>query len=620
MDWKTEMADEETTTTPTTTETESRDGFDTLGLDPKLVSTLSELGYEEPTPIQREAIPALLTGRDLIGQAATGTGKTAAFALPILQRISQAGKERPMPSALILVPTRELAMQVAEAMHKYGQRLKLTTIAVYGGQSFGQQARMLERGVDVVVATPGRALDHLRRQTMNLAGITTLALDEADEMLDMGFAEDLEAILSEVPAERQTVFFSATLPPRIAGMVKRHMRDPQRIEIAKEKVPKGAAPKVRQTAYIIPRRQKLEVLGRVLDLENPQSALVFCRTRTEVDNLTERLSAHGYRAQALHGGITQDQRSKVVKRLREGAIDLVVATDVAARGLDIENLQLVVNYDVPTSPESYTHRIGRVGRAGREGVAITLADPRESRLLKMFERLTKGRIDIASVPTIADLRARRLELTRASVEEAIAAGNLDRYRVVVEALAHEHDPMTVALAAVKLAHQAAGGDRDEDEEGEEIEDLRPREREDRPRRPGGRFERDDRPQRAERREERHEREERPQRAERPQEGEERPRKPKHPTRHADRHTRPNAGFGRIYVGAGRLAGLRPQDLVGAIAGESGLEGRRIGAIEIADKYSVVELPEEAVEDVVRAMRKASIRGKKVVVRRFVDKS
>jgi ATP-dependent RNA helicase DeaD len=339
-----------------------------------------------------------------------------------------------------------------------------------------------------------------------------------------------------------------------------------------------------------------------------------------VDNLTERLSAHGYRAQALHGGITQDQRSKVVKRLREGAIDLVVATDVAARGLDIENLQLVVNYDVPTSPESYTHRIGRVGRAGREGVAITLADPRESRLLKMFERLTKGRIDIASVPTIADLRARRLELTRASVEEAIAAGNLDRYRVVVEALAHEHDPMTVALAAVKLAHQAAGGDRDEDEEGEEIEDLRPREREDRPRRPGGRFERDDRPQRAERREERHEREERPQRAERPQEGEERPRKPKHPTRHADRHTRPNAGFGRIYVGAGRLAGLRPQDLVGAIAGESGLEGRRIGAIEIADKYSVVELPEEAVEDVVRAMRKASIRGKKVVVRRFVDKS
>jgi ATP-dependent RNA helicase DeaD len=616
---KTEMADEETTTTTTTT-TESRDGFDTLGLDPKLVTTLRELGYEEPTPIQREAIPPLLTGRDLIGQAATGTGKTAAFALPMLQRIAESGKDRPMPSALILVPTRELAMQVAEAMHKYGQRLRLTTIAVYGGQSFGQQARMLERGVDVVVATPGRALDHLRRRTMDLSRITVLALDEADEMLDMGFADDLEAILSETPAERQTVFFSATLPPRIAGMVKRHMREPQRIEIAKEKVPKGAAPKVRQTAYIIPRRQKLEVLGRVLDLENPQSALVFCRTRTEVDNLTERLSAHGYRAQALHGGITQDQRSKVVKRLREGAIDLVVATDVAARGLDIENLQLVVNYDVPTSPESYTHRIGRVGRAGREGVAITLADPRESRLLKLFERQTKGRIDLARVPTVADLRARRLELTRAALAESILAGDLDHYRVAVESLAQEHDLMTIALAAVKLAHQASGGDRDVDEASDEIEDLRPFDRDDRPRphlarrehTPGKRPTTSTNPP--------------PQDTDRPharparEEREDRPKKPKHPAKHDDRHTRPTAGFARMYVGAGRLAGLRPQDLVGAITGESDLEGRRIGAIEIADKYSTVELPEEALEDVIRAMRKTSIRGQKVVVRRFVEKA
>jgi ATP-dependent RNA helicase DeaD len=555
-------------------------GFGTLGLDPKLVATLAELGYEEPTPIQREAIPPLLTGQDLIGQAATGTGKTAAFALPMLHRIAESGDGRGRPSAMILVPTRELAMQVAEAMHKYGHKLKLVTIPIYGGHSFSQQQRMLERGVDVVVATPGRALDHIRRKTLDLSGVAILALDEADEMLDMGFAEDLEAILSETPAERQTVLFSATLPPRIAGMVKRHLREPLRIQIAAEPVAKGAAPKVRQTAYVIPRARKLEVLGRVLDLENPASALVFCRTRTEVDNLTERLGAHGYRAQALHGGITQDQRTRVVKRLREGAIDLVVATDVAARGLDIENLELVVNFDVPTSPDSYVHRIGRVGRAGREGVAITLADPRESRLLRVFERHAKARIELAQVPTVADLRARRLELTRAALRETILAGGLDHYRVAVESLAQEHDLMDVALAAVKLAHQAGGRDGEGDEEDEHEEPQRPSHPERRPRR-------DD------------------------DDGDE------------DKQVARNDGGGgataRIYVGAGRNAGIRPQDLVGAIASESGIQGKRIGAIEIYDKYAIVELPADVIEDVIRAMRKSPIRGRKVTVRRFVEK-
>ena len=443
--------------------TAAESGFEALGLDARLVKTLGDLGYEEPTPIQRAAIPMLLTGVDLIGQAATGTGKTAAFALPILQRISGLGKDRGHPAALILVPTRELAMQVAEAMHKYGQRLKLTTIPIYGGHSFGQQQRMLDRGVDVVVATPGRALDHIRRSTMNVAGISILALDEADEMLDMGFADDLDEILAQTPEQRQTIFFSATIPPRIAGMARKHLKDPQRVEIAKEKTAKGEAPKVRQTAYIIPRQRKLEVLGRVLDLENPASALVFCRMRWEVDELTERLSAHGYRAQALHGGVTQDQRSRVVRRLREGQIDLVVATDVAARGLDIENLELVVNYDVPVSPESYTHRIGRVGRAGREGVAVTLADPREARLLKLFERATNSRIEIAQVPSDADLRARRLESLRAELADVVASEGLEEYRSVVQSLAQEHDLMNVALAAVKMAHHAKGGSFENDD-------------------------------------------------------------------------------------------------------------------------------------------------------------
>jgi ATP-dependent RNA helicase DeaD len=571
------------------------EGFGNLGLDARLVGTLTELGYEEPTPIQREAIPLLLTGRDFIGQAATGTGKTAAFALPMLQRVIDAGKDRAKPSSLILVPTRELAMQVAEAIHKYGHKLNIAVAAVYGGHSFSQQQRMLERGVDVVVATPGRALDHIRRQTMDLSGIMILALDEADEMLDMGFAEDLETILQETPEGRQTVLFSATLPPRIAGMVKRHLKDPLRIQIAKEAVAKGAAPKVRQTAYIIPRGRKLEVLGRVLDLENPDSALVFCRTRTEVDNLTERLSAHGYRAQALHGGITQDQRTKVIQRLRDGAIDLVVATDVAARGLDISNLELVVNYDVPTSTDSYTHRIGRVGRAGREGVAITLADPRESRLLQQYERQTKSKIEIAQVPTIADLRAKRLELMRAALHEAILAGGLDRYRVAVESLAQEHDLMDIALAAMKLAHQKEGGEEGEEEQEEDF-------------RPPARFEKrgKERPERGERREARDgaRREDRgAQRA-----GGERP------SRAAGGAT------ARIYVGAGRNSGLRPQDLVGAIANESGIQGNQIGAIEIADKYSIVELPEAVLEKVVETMKRSMIKGRKVTVRRFVEKN
>jgi ATP-dependent RNA helicase DeaD len=567
---------------------EAAQGFDGLGLDPKLMGTLEELGYEEPTPIQRETIPPLLAGRDLIGQAATGTGKTAAFALPMLQRVSELGKDRPRPSALVLVPTRELAMQVAEAMHKYGQKLKTTTLAIYGGHSFGAQQRMLERGIDVVVATPGRAVDHITRKTLDLSGIAILTLDEADEMLDMGFADDLETILSETPAERQTVFFSATLPPRIAGMVKRHMRDPLRIEIAKEPVPKGAAPKVRQTAYVIPRRQKLDVLGRVLDLEDPASALVFCRTRTEVDDLTERLSAHGYRAQALHGGITQDQRTRVIKRLRDGAIDLVVATDVAARGLDIEQLELVVNYDVPVSPDSYVHRIGRVGRAGREGVAITLADPRESRLLKLFERQTKGKIEVAQVPTIADLRARRLELTRAAIRESILAGGLDRYRVAVESLAQDHELMDVALAAMKLAHQAAGGEQDGDDEDEGADAYAERPRD------AGRA--------------RGATDAGGARDARPRARDERPSPPPAPGR-----------MSRIWVGAGRSAGIRPQSLVGAITGESGIRGNQIGAIEITDRFSVVELEEAVVDDVLRAMRGALIRGKRIPVSRYVER-
>ena len=557
----------------------SANGFNTLGLDAKLIQALDELGYEEPTPIQAASIPPLLEGKDFIGQAATGTGKTAAFALPLVQRLAVAGKKRPKPSAIILVPTRELAMQVAEAVHRYGRSLDVGVLPIYGGQSFGQQVRGLERGVDVIVATPGRVLDHIRRGTLDLANINTVVLDEADEMLDMGFADDLEAILSETPESRQTVLFSATLPPRIAAIAKRHLTDPVRIQIAKEKAAAGAAPKVRQTAYVVQRPHKMAALARVLDLENPTAAIVFCRTRVQVDELTEKLSARGYRAQALHGGISQDHRSRIIKGMKAGDTDLVIATDVAARGLDIDQLTHVVNYDVPSNPESYVHRIGRVGRAGREGVAITLADPRESRLLRIFENASKGKIELAQVPTIADLRARQLEVTRATVQEALLTDDLDHYRVVVEALAQEHDLMNVALAAVKVAHQAmTAGATDATDEIPTAPPARAFE-------PRGDGARDD--------------------------ARRGPAKGRGPGGR-DRGSAP--GMVRLFIGAGRTAGIRPQDIVGAIAGEAGISGRSIGAIDIADGFSIVEVPGDAAKGVIAALRGSTIKGKKVIVR------
>ena len=437
--------------------------FAALGLDPKLVDSLTALGYEEPTPIQREAIPPLLLGRDLVGLAATGTGKTAAFALPLLQRLAGLGDKKGKPAALILVPTRELAMQVAEAVHKYGRPFGTRVLPVYGGAAFGQQARALDRGVDVVVATPGRALDHVRRGTLKLGGVSIVTLDEADEMLDMGFAEDIESILAETPKERQTMLFSATMPPRIEGIAGRHLTNPFVVKLAKERVESGEMPRVRQTAYIVPRMHKLAALARVLDVEAPAAALVFCRTRTEVDELAETLSARGYRPEALHGGLSQEQRDRVMRLFRAGTADLLVATDVAARGLDVEHLTHVFNFHVPPEPEAYVHRIGRVGRAGREGVAITLAEPKEHRLLRNIERATRQKIEISRLPTVADLRARRLELTRAAVREAILEDDLDNYRVIVEALAGEFDVMDVALAAVKIAHRLESGEGEEEE-------------------------------------------------------------------------------------------------------------------------------------------------------------
>jgi ATP-dependent RNA helicase DeaD len=546
----------------------SPSGFAGLTLAPELCHALAGLGYEEPTPIQQAAIPPLLQGRDLVGQAATGTGKTAAFALPLLQRLLREGG-RTEPMALVLVPTRELAMQVSEAIHRYGHDIGARVVPIYGGQPIGRQLRALDRGVDVVVATPGRALDHITRGTLHLQGLAIVVLDEADEMLDMGFAEDIEAILGATPENRQTALFSATMPPRIGGMVRRHLRDPVRAELGREASASADGLLVRQTAYVVPRGHKPAALGRVLDLEAPAAAVVFCRTRDEVDQLTETLNGRGYRAEALHGGMDQPQRDRVMGRLRGGILDLLVATDVAARGLDIEQLTHVVNYDVPSAPELYVHRIGRVGRAGREGTAITLVEPREHKMLKTIERATGRPIATEKLPTVADLRTRRLELTRAALRESLLKDDLDTFRDVVAPLSEEFDLFEVALAAVKLAHETSGTVAEE-EELPEVE-LRPA---------------DDRRGR------------------------------RTATRGDQRRDRPAAeGTTRLFVGTGRAAGVRPQDLVGAITGESYLSGRDIGAIEIADRFSLVEVPESAADDVIAALRQASIKGRRPTVRR-----
>ncbi|MFO1268638.1 MAG: DEAD/DEAH box helicase [Rubrivivax sp.] len=437
--------------------------FADLGFGPELLAELATLGYEEPTPIQKAAAAPLLAGRDLLGQAATGTGKTAAFALPLLQRVGKQPAAPGRPLVLVLVPTRELAVQVSEAFHRYGRGLGVAVAPIYGGQDFHRQLVALKRGAHVVIATPGRVLDHLRRGSIDLGALVAVVLDEADEMLDMGFAEDLELILEAAPdkAQRQTALFSATLPPRIAGIAERHLNDPVRVLIPRDTAKKGSVPKVRQTAYIVPRAHKITALGRVLDLESPTLAIVFCRTRLEVDELAERLLGRGYAVQALHGGMSQHERDRVMKKARANAIDLLVATDVAARGIDIEHLSHVVNFDVPSSPEAYVHRIGRTGRAGREGVAITLAEPREHRLVRNIEWATKQKIDIATVPTPLDVKARRLDLTKGTLREAVIAasadGALDGYRGVAESLAAEFDPMDVAAAAVKLVHEASAG-------------------------------------------------------------------------------------------------------------------------------------------------------------------
>ncbi len=612
------MATNDATTVQPQNPASASDGFLAFDLDQRLLEAIAGLGYEEPTPIQREAIPLLLEGRDLLAEAPTGTGKTAAFALPILQRIAIGAAGPGRTRALVVVPTRELAMQVAEAFHSYGKGLGARVVPVYGGQPIGQQLRGLRNGVDVVVATPGRAVDHLKRGSLSFDEVDIVVLDEADEMLDMGFAEDLDTILSATPEARQTALFSATISPTITRIARRHLREPARIAVKAERPTGDGAPRVRQTAYVVRRVDKLAALCRILDVEDPTSALIFARTRGEVDDLAEALSSRGHDAGALHGGLAQEARDRIMGRFREGSLDLLVATDVAARGLDIEHVSHVVNYDVPSDPDAYVHRIGRTGRAGREGVAITLVEPREHRLLRNIETSTRSKLQIARLPTVADLRERRLELLRANLRDALETGGHDRLRGVVEPLTDEFDLVDIALAAVSLIEGAETRDEDEVELAQAFlqqPGAGPG--------PGGAGARPGGPRRGVP----------PQftdvagpRAEDPRRGPRLAHGPGGPggrggpvTRGGTEPRVPRAaeadGWEQLWIGGGRQAGLRPGDLVGAITNEAGVPGSVVGAIQLFDDFALVDVQAQVADAVEHALRNATIRGQKLPVRR-----
>ncbi|MBI1278284.1 MAG: DEAD/DEAH box helicase [Anaerolineaceae bacterium] len=532
--------------------------FSDLGLSETTLNAISELGYEEPTPVQEQTIRLMLEGSDVIAQAQTGTGKTAAFALPILENIDT---DIRAPQALIMTPTRELAIQVAEAFQSYSKYRKISTLAIYGGQPIERQLRALERGVQVVVGTPGRIMDHMRRKTLKLAPVRMVVLDEADEMLNMGFIEDIETILKETDKDRQTALFSATMPAPIANLARRYMHHPQRVTVAAEK---RATPQIRQTYFEVGKRDKFEVLSRILDYEVPTAAIIFCRTKLEVDSLVQRLTARSHAAEALHGDLNQVQRDRVMGKFRSEQIDLLVATDVAARGLDVDHISHVINYDIPLDPEIYVHRIGRTGRAGRTGQAISLVTNREARLWQIIQRSVGKPIQKMKLPTLGDVVERRRERFKETMRETLAEEGLEPYFKMVDELGEEFDSRDMAAVAFKLL---LGDTPDITEDRLALSEP------------------EERPSYRERRE---------------------PRKYKDGKRAA-----PNGDSTRLKLEVGREEGVRPGDIVGAIANEADIPGYTIGAIEIHGHYSTVDVPSKQVPHVLLALKNTSIRNHKI---------
>ncbi len=419
--------------------------FRDLGLSEKVLKALDDMGFEEPSPIQERTIPLLLAGRDVIGQAQTGTGKTAAFGVPIVERWDPSLRA---VQALVLTPTRELAIQVAEEIARIGKYMRVKTIAIYGGQSIERQIRSLRFGVDVVIGTPGRLMDHIRRGTLNLSNVRMVVLDEADEMLDMGFVEDIEFILGHTPEDRQTLLYSATMPDAIKRLARRYMKDPEHIAVSPQQL---TVPQIEQFFFETRPSFKTDALCRVLDIEDVERGIIFCRTKKGVDELVEQLQARGYLAEGIHGDMNQAQRTRVMSRFKEGNVELLVATDVAARGLDIQDVTHVFNYDIPQDPESYVHRIGRTGRAGRTGKAMTFISPREFAQLRQIERTAKTRIQRRPIPSLMDVAEKQREQLKDRLIKVMDEGHLAFYKELADELLNEYDPEMLLAAALKMA-------------------------------------------------------------------------------------------------------------------------------------------------------------------------
>ncbi|QSA96644.1 DEAD/DEAH box helicase [Methylococcus sp. EFPC2] len=543
--------------------------FSELAIAAPILQAIAEVGYETPSPIQAASIPFLLAGHDLLGQAQTGTGKTAAFALPVLNGIDLTRRE---PQALVLTPTRELALQVAEAFQSYARHLPdFHILPIYGGQSMETQLRQLKRGVHVIVGTPGRIMDHLRRQTLSLDSLHTLVLDEADEMLKMGFIEDVEWILEHTPAERQVALFSATMPEAIRKVARKHLRDPKEVSIQAKTATVEA---ISQRYWPVSGVHKLDALTRILEVEDFDAMIIFVRTKVATEELAEKLEARGYAASALNGDMSQALREKTVERLKKKSLDIVVATDVAARGLDVERISHVVNYDIPYDTEAYIHRIGRTGRAGRKGNAILFVAPRERRMLLAIEKATRHRIREMRLPTREDIAERRVEQFKQLVMSTLEGEELSFYRQFVQQLGKEQSlsPLDIASALTFLAQK----DRP----------LVPAEKE--------------KPTSEEKSGDRYEA-----RAVRDR-GEERPRREK---------GRPRDDGGALYrIEVGRADGVNPKDIVGAIANEAGIPGKDIGHIKLQDTYSTVSLPPNLPAAVLKRLERTFIMGKAIRIR------
>ncbi|KLK88087.1 RNA helicase [Methanoculleus sediminis] len=503
--------------------------FQELNISPKTLRAIEDMGFEEPTPIQISTIPAILDGRDVTGQAQTGTGKTAAFGVPAIERVDTDSRETQI---LVLSPTRELAIQTAEEFARLAKHHRgINILPIYGGQPIDRQFRALERGVQIVVGTPGRVLDHLDRGTLSFGAVKLVVLDEADQMLDMGFREDIEKILDETPRDRQTILFSATLPKPILEISKKFQKNPEFISVARREV---TVPQIEQLYLEVRNRDKLEVLTRLLDMYDPDLTLIFSNTKKGVDDLTTHLQARGYFAEGLHGDMKQTLRDRVMAKFRAGSIDILVATDVAARGIDVEDVDLVINYDVPQDIEYYIHRIGRTARAGRTGRAVTFVGPKEYFKLRTIQNYTKIKIARIPLPTQGDVEESRTRKLIDRVHQTIEDGNLDQYANLVERIiAEDYTSLEVAAALLKLELGAAGQGQPQD-------------------------------------------------------------------------IGPARGLALLRIPVGREHQIRPKDIVGALAGETGIPGSAIGAINIYDTYSTVDVPLDAAERVIEGMKGKTI--------------